>query len=726
MSEHLTIVKGTNSKPAASGALVRFFEDATGYEGRLFIGYPIISAPEGPYPIDALLVSPRHGIVVFDLIEGAAPEDFSDRQDYAANMLEAKLKVHRELSRGRKFLPEIFAVSFAPGIPDTDSRKADEYHPICNVENLEDTLKQFHWEPEKTLFESTLSAIQSISTIRKSRTKRSIQKADSRGAKLKHLEDSIATLDRLQSKAVIETVEGVQRIRGLAGSGKTIVLALKAAYLQAQHPDWRIAVTFQTRSLKGQFRRLIRTFAIEQGQEPDWENLRILNAWGASGGSERDGIYHEFCSMNQVPYFDFQNAKRMFGPGNEFGGACEHALKEAPEPMRRYDAILVDEAQDFSAPFLRLCYEFLREPKRLVYAYDELQNLSEASTPPPEEIFGTHPDGTPRVRLSRSSDGEPRTDIILDKCYRNSRPVLTTAHAMGFGIYRDPAAGGKPGLVQMFDHPRLWEEIGYRVKEGELTEGHEVILERTGDTSPKFLEEHSPLDDLIQFRAFDSEEEQTQWLVEAIWKNIQEDELRHDDIVVINPNPWTTREKVGPSRSKLFELGINSHLAGVDTHPDIFFDYDDPSVTFTGIYRAKGNEAGMVYVINGQACNPNTSFNLATIRNRLFTAISRSKAWVRVLGVGPKMAAFVREFQRLRENDFELRFRYPTEEERRRMKTVHRDMTGQEKKRLEERAKSLKGLIEDLEVGRIQPEDLDEGLVQKLNELMNRGAESHA
>ena len=31
----------------------------------------------------------------------------------------------------------------------------------------------------------------------------------------------------LQSKAVIETVDGVQRIRGLAGSGKT-VLALKA------------------------------------------------------------------------------------------------------------------------------------------------------------------------------------------------------------------------------------------------------------------------------------------------------------------------------------------------------------------------------------------------------------------------------------------------------------------------------------------------------------------
>ena len=63
---------------------------------------------------------------------------------------------------------------------------------------------------------------------RSRRPPRHISSPQSRGAKLGHFEDSIATLDMLQSKAVIETVDGVQRIRGLAGSGKTIVLALKA------------------------------------------------------------------------------------------------------------------------------------------------------------------------------------------------------------------------------------------------------------------------------------------------------------------------------------------------------------------------------------------------------------------------------------------------------------------------------------------------------------------
>jgi superfamily I DNA and RNA helicase len=227
--------------------------------------------------------------------------------------------------------------------------------------------------------------------------------------------------------------------------------------------------------------------------------------------------------------------------------------------------------------------------------YDELQNLSGESLPSPEEIFGKKPDGTPRVQFHSLDPGRPRTDILLEKCYRNSRPVLVTAHALGFGIYRSPPKEANTGLVQMFDHPGLWEEVGYRVKNGRLEEGAEVVLERTDETSPKFLEEHSQIDDLVQFHKFQSEEDQANWLIKDIQRNLDKDELRHDDIIVINPDPISTRNKVGPIRKMLYEKGINSHLAGVDTDPDIFFQPSDQSITFTGVHRAKGNEAGMVY-----------------------------------------------------------------------------------------------------------------------------------
>jgi superfamily I DNA and RNA helicase len=714
MASSISITQGTNKKPVSSRALVDFFSELTDGDGELFVGYPIISSPDGRYPIDAVWVSPSKGIVVFDLVEGADASEFEDRQDDLANKLEARLKTHKELMNRRDLMVPIHTISFAPGIPLSD-HSTDSIYTLVNSDNIKPGLERFRWVDYSTqYYNSTLSALQNISTIRKGRARRSITKPDSKGAKLKQLEDSISVLDNLQSKAVIETVEGVQRIRGLAGSGKTIVLALKAAYLHSQHPDWRIAVTFNTRALKGQLKRLINTFSIEQtGEEPDWEQIKILNAWGAPGGEERDGIYHQFCRAVNVPYLDFSAAKK------NFGYACENALTHSSLIQPMYDAILIDEAQDFPSSFLRLCYEILDNRKRLVYAYDELQNLSGTSVATPEEIFGINTDGTPRVTFPESTPGEPKRDIILDKCYRNSRPVLVTAHALGFGIYRQPPRNQTTGLVQMFSESRLWSDIGYEVKDGSLEDGSNVVIQRVPDASPKFLEEHSQINELIEFIQFSNEAEQSDWVVKEIMNDINQGELYYDDIIVVNPNPLTTREKVGVIRRKLLDNGINSHLAGVDTDPDVFFKSDSSSITFTGIHRAKGNEAGMVYIINAHDCN-SSSENLATIRNRLFTAITRSKAWVRVLGFGPEMQNLMNEYNTLKLNNFELRFRYPTQVEREQMSIIHRDMSPATLSLLRNSKKDIKELVNNLELGNIHLEDLEPEMISKLELLLKR------
>src|SRR5208282_3109318 len=420
---------------------------------------------------------------------------------------------------------------------------------------------------------------------------RDLHNPDSKGTKIKSLEASIANLDTQQSAAVVETADGVQRIRGLAGSGKTIVLALKVAYLHARHPDWMIAVTFNTRSLKKQFEDLITTFVLEQSNEkPDWEKVKILNAWGAPGGKDRSGIYYEFCCDHGVQYYDFRSAGQ-FGADRQFEGACDAALQGAKQFIPKYDAILVDESQDFAPNFLLLCYEYLKPSKRLVYAYDELQNLGKRSLPPVEDIFGKNADGTPRVVLHPDEPGKPKQDIVLDTCYRNSRPVLSTAHALGFGIYRPP----EKKLVQIFENKNLWIDIGYEVKDGELEDGQEVSLRRTSKSSPAFLENHSTPEDLISFEAFKSEAEQTAWLVKAIEQNLKADELLPDDIVVINPDPITTRDAVKDARRILLEKGINSNLAGVTSSVDVFLE--PGTGTFAVFSEAEGNEAAVVFAI---------------------------------------------------------------------------------------------------------------------------------
>ena len=698
----VNVIRGdVNNKPASSRRLANYFESKRDITGSLYLGYPIIGTSQGGYPIDALLVSKEHGVIIFNIIEGTDTDIniIQNGQDESFNKLESKLKGNTNLNKGRKLMVAINVVTFAPTLINKPNNLSEDYIVVTKEAELEDYLNSQNWENSQ-YFEHLNSVIQAITTIRKRNQRNYVKREDSRGAKLKRLEDSIANLDHDQSAAVIETVEGVQRIRGLAGSGKTIVLALKVAYLHAKHPDWNIAVTFNTRSLKNQFKHFINTFSIEQtGEEPDWEKVKIIHAWG---NPSMEGIYYEVCKKHNIEFRDLDAAKKMANfYGQEFDKVCEEALDKISSFEQYFDAILIDEAQDFSKHFLQLCYKILKQPKRLVYAYDELQSLSNKTMESPAEIFGNDIYGNPYVRLQNKS-GEPKQDIILEKCYRNSRPLLTSAHALGFGIYR------KGGLIQMFDNAGLWTDIGYEIEEGNLEEGKPVKLARNENTSPKFLESHSEIDDLIMFKSFNNNIEQMEWLVKEVEKNIREDELRYDDIMIIHCNPVKTRDAVGTPRALLQNRGINSKLTGVASSLDDFFG--DKEVTFTGIYRAKGNEAAMVYVIDAHECFSGSE--LAKKRNILFTAITRSKAWIKVLGYGENMRGLVEEFEEVKRRNFVLEFTYPTEDDRRKMNVINRDIDPKERERKNNQERNGKELMQKLKQalkkGTINKEDLQD------------------
>ena len=77
----INTVWGSTDKPVSSKQLATRLASDAGLEGTLYIGYPIIGTPEGSFPIDALLVSPTKGLVLFNLIEGRTLGNHQAAQD---------------------------------------------------------------------------------------------------------------------------------------------------------------------------------------------------------------------------------------------------------------------------------------------------------------------------------------------------------------------------------------------------------------------------------------------------------------------------------------------------------------------------------------------------------------------------------------------------------------------------------------------------------------------
>lgn len=702
----ITIINGVTSKQVLADELISILNTME-LEGYFYLGYPVLGGMDGKIKVDALLVCRQCGVLIFDL-EMSAGDNIDHKMellDELYNNMEARLKRYNYLSNRRKLKVPVNVVCYAPRY------KVGGEEILTSSEDLKAYLSGLSWEESDNYYAGLLEAIQMISQIKKRGHRLNLRSDFSRGAKLKALENQISCLDKHQSKAVIETVEGVQRIRGLAGSGKTIVLALKVAYLYTMYEEKVIAVTFNSRALKGQFIQLITNFIIENtNEEPDWDRIRIIHAWGSRNS---EGLYFNFCRVNNITCYDYNDACRKFGRNElAFDRVCQEAIETVVDPKPLYDVILVDEAQDFSKYFLRMCYMSLpKESRMLVYAYDELQSLDNKSVDTPEEIFG-QTGGKPNVVLD-NSNGKAE-DIVLSKCYRNSRPVLITAHSLGFGIYREREAREETALVQLFEDKKLWEDIGYTVKEGGIKDGEFVTLYRTDENSPVFLENHSPVDDLIQFRKFDTAEQEAEWIVNDIERNLKEEELRYQDIMIIHPDPRVTKSYVSHIRIMLMERNIRSHIVGVQTTPDDFFQ--EESIAVSQIYRAKGNEAAMVYLVNADLCA--RGVNLSRKRNILFTAITRSKAWVRVSCLKENMELLMKEYEEVREKNYQLQFRYPDKSQRKNMRIIHRDMTQNEIREIKKSNFSLADILSKIQKGEIQREDLDENTINALKDVL--------
>ncbi|RHK24397.1 RNA helicase, partial [Ruminococcus sp. AF46-10NS] len=107
----------------------------------------------------------------------------------------------------------------------------------------------------------------------------------------------------------------------------------------------------------------------------------------------------------------------------------------------------------------------------------------------------------------------------------------------------------------------------------------------------------------------------------------------------------------------------------------------------------------MVYIANAEYCAD--GMELIKLRNILFTSITRSRAWVRVCGVGEKMQQIQKEYNQCVTNDYDLHFRIPTDEELKKARRLNRERTSTEKRILETTKDNINELIDNIEKGTV-------------------------
>ena len=123
----------------------------------------------------------------------------------------------------------------------------------------------------------------------------------------------------------------------------------------------------------------------------------------------------------------------------------------------------------------------------------------------------------------------------------------------------------------------------------------------------------------------------------------------------------------------------------------------------------------MVYIIDAQECVSGSE--LSRKRNILFTAITRSKAWVRITGYGNRASKLKEEFNSVKSHDFKLDFIYPNKEVRKRINVIHRDKTKDEKQIINTDIANLEKLVENISSGKVYKEDLPESLIKVIKEI---------
>lgn len=217
----------------------------------------------------------------------------------------------------------------------------------------------------------------------------------------------LAVMDLQQEQLARSLGEGHRIIRGVAGSGKTLILAFRAEYL-ARAVAKPVLVLCYANGIAGRLENAMQ----ERGVE-DRVHVRTFHSWcfhmlrtyGIAAPTERE-----------IPDYEDRLAASV--------KLLVSAVERAHIPGGQYEAVLIDEAHDFEPQWLELATKIVDPDRRaLMVVYDDMQAIYKGRARPVWKQLGI--------------DAKGRTTVLKIN-YRNTSQILGFARRFAADVIGAP------------------------------------------------------------------------------------------------------------------------------------------------------------------------------------------------------------------------------------------------------------------------------------------------
>lgn len=365
------------------------------------------------YEHSLIFLVPKHKIILLDF--GNTSEDMSIFfEDFTEDLtsLSHKYRYKNILGRFRDWQHLIVIAQI-----ENNTCNTNLIEELLEANKIEDATERKHGELLISLLTGSINDIDRI----KSGVPDNI---------LDKIKQKILLFDGDQTRFIYDSPENkTVRIQGLSGTGKTELLLhkLKELYLNC---DGKIFFACHNKILASSLRNRIPEFFnfMKVEEQIEWNSrLWCNNAWG-SGGDRNSGLYSYICRHYGINFLSYGNV-------SSFDRACQIALQDLAKnhdglenTPQIFDYILIDESQDFSDNFFKLCEVITKY--NVYVAGDIFQSIFDAD----------------RTKVTDS-------DYLLSKCYRTDPRTLMAAHAIGMGLFESKR-------LQWLDD-KQWGACGY-------------------------------------------------------------------------------------------------------------------------------------------------------------------------------------------------------------------------------------------------------------------------